>query len=472
MNFPNMNEMVSIGDLMELNKALRKAGTIGYQTPADTTVGGTLSPLVPQSLEGTLASATFTMKQLSIWPRIPKKPVSQTVHEYTVVNEHGMDLDPFIAEGGGGTTNSSDYTRQAVQIKYMAERREVTDVATMVGLIGPNANALAEETERGTISLMQKVERQILHGNVDLNANGFDGIIEQVRNGGNVTDLEGSPVTSDLLQELLGTLQSAPYFGNPDTIYLEPKVLQDLIRQTVAFGRHDQVKVSDGTKVTFGARNIEIMSSYGPIPVQPAPFLFTAYPAPTAGSGGTSAPSTPTINAQPVHAAGLTGTSGWLAADAGDYYWKMVAVSDGGYSAPVTSAQTAVVVDQKIAIDMDDAAAQAADVPVKYYRVYRSAKDGAVGTCKLLLEVPVNALGGAAGTYFGDLNNVKPNTTKSLIVQHDPTIMEFVRLLDFLRRPLAEVATTKPFLLMLFGAPVVKVPSKCWLLDNIGVTPS
>ena len=54
------------------------------------------------------------------------------------------------------------------------------------------------------------------------------------------------------------------------------------------------------------------------------------------------------------------------------------------------------------------------------------------------------------------------------MVQHDPNVLEFARLLDFLRRPLAEVATAKPFLLMLFGSPIVKVPTKCFLMTGAG----
>jgi len=58
LNLPQMNDMVSVSDLSDLNKALRKA-TVGYQTT--TSGGGDLAALVPQSIEGTLASATYTM---------------------------------------------------------------------------------------------------------------------------------------------------------------------------------------------------------------------------------------------------------------------------------------------------------------------------------------------------------------------------------------------------------------------------
>ena len=478
MNFPTANEMVSVRDLLELNKALRKSATVGYQTPATTSGGdaGNLSPLVPQSLEGTLASATFTMQELVLWPAIPKRNVDQTVHEYTVVQEHGMDVDPFIAEGGGGVNNQSLYERRSVRVKYLAERREVTDVASMVGLVGPNANAIAEETERGTISLMRKVEVQLFHGDEDLNENGFDGILKQVEEGGNFTDLLGEGVSVDRLQETLGTLQSAPYFGRPDCIYLEPKVHQDLVRQAVVYGRHDQVKVGDGTKLTFGSRNLELMSPYGPIPLKSAPFLFTAWPAPTSGSGGTNAPATPVFVAAggagvPQHDAGLTGTSGWEAGDAGDYFYKIVAVSDGGYSAPLTSSAITISASDKIRIRLDDNALKAGTYKVKYYRLYRGDKDGLVGTCKLLMEIPVNTDGGGSNTQLEDYNAVKPNTSKMLITEHNPNVMQVVRLLDFLRRPLAEVATTKPFLLMLFMVPIVKVPTKCWMLKNVGINP-
>jgi len=66
-----------------------------------------------------------------------------------------------------------------------------------------------------------------------------------------------------------------------------------------------------------------------------------------------------------------------------------------------------------------------------------------------------------------DPNTVKYDTSKILVTQHDPGVMTFFRLLDFLRRPLAEVATTRPFLLMLFGAPAVLVPTKMWTVNNV-----
>jgi hypothetical protein len=462
LNLPQMNDMVSVGDLAALNKALRKSN-VGYQTPAVPSAGGAdaLSPLVPQSIEGTLASATYTMKELALWPAIAKRQVTNTVHEFNVIEDHGFDLDPFIAEGGGGLRNQSTYQRKHLRIKYMAERREVSDVSTLVNILGSNPTAIAEETERGTLRLMQKVERQLFHGREAINDLGFDGIFEQIvsEQPANVTDLAGGEIDPQTLQGILGELTSAPNFGRPDTIYVEPKVHANLIQQTVNFGRHDQLTVSGASGLTFGAQNLSIMGPYGPVAVKQAPFLFTSFEAPAAASHSLAAPAITGAGTTQQPTNNGAGTSLWVAADVGDYIWQIVAVSvDDGFSAPLTTAALTIGAGMlpRMVIDQQDG--------VDYYRVYRTETDGLATTATFVFEVS-NNVGGE--TTIDDNHDVKRNTSRILVAQHDPGVMEFVRLLDFLRRPLAEIATTRPFLLMLFGAPAVKVPSKLWMLDNV-----
>ena len=205
------------------------------------------------------------MKELSLWPSIPKVNATNTVHEYSVINDHGLDLEPFIAEGSGGTTNRSEYERKSVRIKYLAERREVTDVGGLVGILGNNANAIAAETERGTLRLMQKLERSLWHAKESVNPLAFDGIIEQIEShnsGANTFDLRGKSPTPRLLQEVLSEIQSAPRFGRPDCIYVEPRIHAELIKFAVQFGRHDQfasLKAANG--LTYGVQELNIMST-------------------------------------------------------------------------------------------------------------------------------------------------------------------------------------------------------------------
>jgi len=462
-NIPEANSMVNVADLSALNNALRKSANAGYQTPAGTVGGdaGSLSPLVPQSIENTLASATFTMKELALWPAIPKINVSNTLHEYAVINDHGLDLEAFIAEGSGGTTNRSSYERKSVKIKYMAERREVTDVGSLVGLIGNQSNAIAAETERGTLRLLSKLERSLWHADESVNPLAFDGIIKQIEsyeNGANTFDLGGKSPTPRLLQEVLAELQSAPRFGRPDCIYVEPRIHAELIKFAVQFGRHDQFGVARSSQgLSYGVRELEIQSPYGPVPVKSAPFLFNAYKAPTDASGTANAPAN---NSGVTGAVSVDASSKFEAADAGDYIYRVVSVNNDGYSQPVNSAAVTVAAGEIVTLTI------AAQADAVFFKIYRTEAGGLAENATLIGEIK----SASGATTFIDSNAVRPNCSKIVFVQHDPDVLEFARLLDFFRRPLAEVATSKPFLLMLFGSPIVKVPSKMWVLQNAGVT--
>lgn len=451
-----VNSMVSPHDLARLNEALRKsAGTVGYQTGAVPDPNAPLSPLVPQSIEGMLSVATNSMAELKLWPMIPKRDVASTLHEYVTVNEHGLDLDPFIAEGGGSSadfaTGYADYTRKSVRVKFMAERRTVSDVASLVGIIGDNRNAIAEETERGTMALMRKVESALWHGDESLNPEGFDGIIKQLKTAGSSHDLKGSVPTPLLLQEVLGEVYSAPNFGRPDTIYVEPRIHAELIRQTVESGRHDQLSVRDSSQMTFGAQNIYITAPYGQVKVEAAPFLFTANAAPAAALG--ESPVTLAFGGNTTIAVANDAAS---VLPAGAYIYKVVAVGKRGSSAPITSAAQTVDGSDKVTISLP------ADSDVLYFRIYRSEKNGAASTCKQIARVAQ----GVGGASYVDMGQHILNSSSIVFAQHTPDVMEFMRLLDFLRRPLAETSTAQNFLLLLFGAPAVKLPKKMFVLEQ------
>jgi hypothetical protein len=467
MNLPDLNSMIPVADLNNLNDALRKSTQAGYQTPAGMDAGASLSPLMPQSMENVLASATYSMEAIQLWKNIPKIQVGQTVHEYNVIKDHGLDLSPFMAEGGKPAANKSEYERKFVKIKYMAEMREITDVASTINpLVGPNPTALAEETERGTMRLMQKVERELWHGDESANTLGFDGVIKQISSdSGSVTDQAGSSVGPKFLQQLLSDVFAAPRYGAPDTIYVEPRIHGDLIKQTNDFGRFNTMSQSNGS-FTFGAGDLKIMGPYGPISVKAAPFLFNSWDAPAAGSLGTGAPGAPTVTAAAAGAG-----SKFVAADAGDYHYKIVAVSNAtGYSAAAQLDTGAGAGIQPITVASGNSVtltiAGGAN-SVDFYRIYRSAKNGAVGSEKLIGQIKAAADKSAS---FVDANGTRPNTSSIVMVKHDPSVLRFARLLDFIRRPLAEVATTRPFLLMLFGAPIVSVPSKCHVINNVGLS--
>lgn len=457
----NANDMVNIQDLAAMNDALRKATSVGYQTGAGLDGDGALSALVPQSIEGTLSTATYSMKELALWPAIAKRNVTNTLHEFVRIDEHGFDMDPFLSEGGGGARNVPTYSRESVKIKYLAERREVSDVGSLVGIIGNSANAIAEETTRGTFALLGRLERALWHGDESANPLAFNGVIKQIEDhdsGANVYDLEGNAPTPQLLQDVLGEIYAAPRYGRPDCIYVEPRIHAELIRFAVDFGRHDQFQVMNSAQgITYGTQKITIMGPVGPVEVRPAPFLADSFEPPATGYTASGTP----IAAPTIVASTIADASSKLAA--ATYGYKVVVVTpESGYSAASTLGSIAAVVGEKVSLAITHAGINGA-TSNSYVRIYRT-KAGGTKLFKIA-ELPC----GNGSTTFVDLNQSRPGTSKIVFIQHSPDILEFARLLDFFRRPLAEVATSKPFLLMLFGSPIVKVPSKCWVIKNAGV---
>lgn len=493
---PNINENVDINDLTRLNDALKKNSEVGYQSAAGT---AGFNAIVPQSIEGTLASATHSMQDLALWPMLPKVQVSNTLHEYAVIKEHGQDLDPFISEGGGASSDfgstASVYERKNVKIKYMAERRQISDVATLVGILGSNPNGLAEETERGTMSLMRKVEQQLFWGDEELDAAGstpFDGILKQIeRAGGARTDANGGQAFSEntvsnagasldptKLHDILGELHSAPRFGRPDTVMMEPRLYSQLIKQSVQNGRHDSLLMvdrgSNGVQTLGAGPKLHIMGPMGPVPVVSAPFLSRHFSASAAGSAAIGGAFTQ------VPVASGAGTAKWdLAGGAtnnhnGFFRYVVVPVSKQGYGAPIISAASI----------QGDSGAQSEPIKFQvsnpngalYYRIYRlkpgysqAAADALTAAevlrdSKLIAEVPQAEI---VGREFEDYGIERWGHGRIVFAQMDQGVIEFARLLDFLRRPLAETGSARQFLLMLFGSPVVKIPSKCFTLRDV-----
>jgi len=479
---PNNNEMVSISDLTRLNDAIRKAtpGFAGYQTPAQ--MGdGSLSPLATQSIEANLATATFTSKHLTLWQKLTKTSANNFIHEYTSVLENGLDTNPFIAEGEGGSdslgTNQSVYERKFVKIKFMAERRQVSDMASMLSFnIGANANALAEETERGTLTLLKKIEKALWFGDEDVNPEGFDGIIKQIeRTSGaivdgqgrpyrsNTWDLEGKAPTVLLLQEILGEVYGSPNYGEPDTIYVTPAIYAELQKQFNEQGRYD-ISIS-GNSIVAGVKSISVMAPYGLVDIVSAPFLERSEK-PNAieavGHGIVASFST-----QPTAAADASSKSKFKAADAGFYKYAVVAVNKLGMTLPIISNAVQVSAGDKVSMKI----ARNGGNPAISYRIYRTAKAVSaeavnLDSLKFIMEVSASQL---EGNTFADYNHFMYGCSHIVFANHDPGQMAFAKLMDFMRKDLAQVSTTRPFLLMLFGSLMVKTPNKFWVVRNAGV---
>lgn len=469
-----------INELVELNKALRAnarssfaKASVGYPQQG-VNFTGELAPLVPQSIQGTLDSKTFTEKHVQFWRMLYKQPVTSTLHESNVINEHGsMDLDGFFAEGGIPAQSEAEYERKIVQVKYIAERIVLTDVATMVGITGVNQKALAQRTQDGTAALLAKMERALFNADSALTPLMFDGLHKQITAGApdNYTDLRGEGITPEKLIEILGKLVSAPLYSAPNWIFLEPQVVAALSQIAVSSGRHDELKAGGTRIVKYGTNDVVIAGPYGDVPIKPIPLMAQNQTPNTAALGGAAAPGIVlgdlTITT-PVVAGGY-----FDAATAGDYWIKVVAVGDKGIGAPLAPvAAISVAAGDVIRIDVDDSAdPTSGDASVRYYRLFVGTKGAATNADATYVgSFPRNTAGAGGGTRMEYNLARMRNTGRGYILQLDQGTMYWTQLLDFVRRPLAQVQTEVPFLLMLFGALHLKVPTKQWAIDNISFT--
>jgi plastocyanin len=453
---------------------LKKSALVGYQTPSvpegGSQVASNLSPLVPQQLSSTLAIATSSMADLKLWPMLHKQSAQNTIVEFNRVKSHGGEHSPFIGEGGLAALNRATYEKVAVQIRYLAERREITDQAMHVALNGPSPDALAEETTRGTEVLLRRVEKELFHADSSVNPLAWNGIISQINDGGNTSDLRGKAATPNYLQEVLGELYSAPRYGMASHILVTPRVLSELIKQSVTYGRHDQVQLNNG-RLDYGSNQITISAPYGSVPVVACPFLEREdRVAPPLGSssvfeGSMGASSIETApDGQP--AAAPSAASQFVAADEGAYIYRVVPV--GAYGLGVAFDTDAVSVSAGDSVSFTIKQADG-DATISHYRIYRSAPGAANGDGALFVgEVKLAGV----NTTFVDNNERVAGGSEIVIINNRPDHMTYFQMMSLVRRPLAQVRASYPFMLMMFGAPAVLNPTKMWVVKNAGTNPA
>lgn len=461
-----------------LEDNLRKsqvATTMGYQTGAVVSGGsnGDVSPLLPQSIDPTLASLTMDQNDLVFWKALPKGTASQTLHEYSRRTRHGsITQDHNVAEGGAGNNSTSKYDRKSVQIKFWSVRREITDIAAGLTGLAPASNILTEHTNEASFDLLRSIEMDCLFGDTDLLSTKPDGVIKQIlaqhsADTPTYEDLGGSQLTMERLSYQLRKLaQPNKQRGSiyPTVLMTTYAVWNDLERQEQAGGRYDKTK---DREFVYGAEALFVRGPKGRVPIIAVPFLDdqAIIGLPDASSldpdAGT-APATPTAGGG---GAGISAAAGgsFTAADAGTYYYKVVAHNSKGYSAPYTSAAQVVTAGQKVLIKLDIPGTNVPD----YYRVYRSPKGGVAADCTYLFSIKKTENAGLIEIV--DTNATRPNTGRVMFMTMDEQHLQFYKLLPMARIPLAKISLTTPFAIFMSGAPAVKLPEKFFIMKNCGI---
>src|SRR5574343_864910 len=150
--------LVSQADIENLNKAI-SAGYGGAGKPTDLTYGGVLQA---ESLEATLKSITFDMKNLKFWPAISVDKAYNLFEQYNRLISYGSDSAPYIGEGGAPIEEDSSYVRDGQKIVFFGTRRKVSHQMTLVRTtVG---DVVAQQAKEGTMHLLKHVEREMYWG--------------------------------------------------------------------------------------------------------------------------------------------------------------------------------------------------------------------------------------------------------------------------------------------------------------------
>ena len=465
--------LVSAAEIEALNKAI-SAGYGGAGKPTDLTYGGVLQA---ESLETTLKSVTFDMKNLKMWPSISVDKAYNLFEQYNRLIAYGSDSAPYIGEGGAPQEEDSTYVRDGQKIVFFGTRRRVSHQMTLVRVtVG---DIVAQQAKEGTMHLLKNVERELYWGHAhfqnqttgamsgadaDLPSSSIamSGLLKQLLKGDTDAqmisgDFNGYGTTSSIGQDLAGAVMAQDdiealavialeNFGSPSELHAEPAVISAFVKQF-----YPQFRSAPGLAAqTVGYDVSKVQTTAGAIDLKPNLFL-----RPRTGvraiASGTAAP------ASTFTASGAGAGSGSTFA-AGVYQVKVTAVNDSGESAPVASGAVTLTLGQNIDVTIGSVPAG-----VKVWKVYVSAPGGAVGSEKFA----GNWANTGAGVYRAAGAKL-PGLGEAFLLDMSAENMRFKQLAPLSKINFAIVTTALEFAIVLYGALFVYTPRFNCFFKNAG----
>jgi hypothetical protein len=465
--------LVSATEVEALNKAIT-AGYGGAGRPTDLVHGGVLQA---ESLESTLKSVTFDMKNLKFWPAVSVDKAYNLFEQYNRLIAYGSDSAPYIGEGGAPQEEDSTYVRDGQKIVFFGTRRRVSHQMTLVRTtVG---DIVAQQAKEGTMNLLKNVERELYWAHAHYQnqttgaMNGADadlpsssiamnGLLKQLLKGDTDAqhisgDFNGYGTTGSIVKDLAGAVMSQDdiealavtaleNFGSPSELHTEPAVISAFVK---AF--YPQFRSAPGlTNQTVGYDVSGVQTTAGKIEFKPNLFL-----RPRTGVRAQAVNSLcPAATFTASAAAGGTGS----AFAAGVYQVKVTAVNDAGESSPVSSAAVTLTAGQNIDVTM-------ASVPagVKTWKLYVSAAGGAVGTEKFA----GNWANTGAGAYRCSGSKM-PGLGECFLMDMSAENMKFKQLAPLSKINFAIVTTALEFAIVLYGALFVYTPRFNCVFRNAG----
>ncbi len=471
---------ISREQLDSLLKSLNTGtGTYGSSAPSSL-VNGT--SLMVESLDASLKSVTFGMKQLKLWPVMPKDKAYSTVEQYNRQTSYGETSNGAFFDADSGTApaeHTAAYNRELQTVRYMGTTRIVAHPLTLVNAAhGP---VIANQIKAGTMYILQNMERNLLEGNAFFqNSSGefdgdtadvptgsakFNGLQQQILAGNSdvkaqytgfepyggtqsvVHDLDGAAPDEDDLEVLC--TKALENMGSPTDLYIDFATSRDLNTLFYPKERIGSMGVSSGQA---GFVLTKFVSVAGPINIVGDVFLRPKQSPILAQSG---APATPVVSS--------TTTTADAASELATttYYYRVAACNNQGESAAAAENTQAVVAGNRAQIVI-----AAGTTGALYYSVYRSEVSGSGWS--FIGYVKDSAALGGGGATFNDAGHKNPGLPTGYLLSLDTDNMMWKQLAPLMKMDLAITGPAYRWMQLIYGTPIVFAPLHNALMENIG----
>lgn len=445
--------------IQDLYKAL-SSNNFGQLNPG--AKGG--AAIIPESLENSLKTLTFTEGHLKLWRDIPKSKAFSNVEEYNVVDSYGEDIPGFQPEGVAGFDTTSSYKREYAKVKCLNVTRSVTDLMRLVNTV---SEPEALETQNGMKYVLGQAESALFYGDSTLAPAGeeglqWDGVFKQLAKE-NVFDLRGKHLEDTHLNEAATAILDN--YGTPTKAYLPMNVAQKFSEQYYP-NQRALMSVESGEMVA-GTTVTKFNTLGGTIDLTPDVFLRRGMKALDTNEPayGNEPPTAPTVTGavadeDPKNPAKF--------GKGGTFKYAVVAYSHKGKSVAVVSDAVAVQeADGKKGVKLTIKNSDTQIHAPEYFVIYRTEDSGSqfyeIG------RVGAKSRDKSAVTEFVDRNEVLPNTGEAVIGQFDESAITFRQLLPAFKLPYAMTGPVRRFGIFLYGTPIIYAPKRFVTIKNIKI---
>jgi hypothetical protein len=469
-------------------EALIKAITAG-DTAGGQVAGLNSGPsLKLESLEATLKTLSYQMKQFTLYNQIGKKKAYSTAEEFQQWDNYGNESAYFIGEGELPESHDSQYQRQVAQVKFMGTTRQVTDVAMKTQTQVPNL--ILQEQKSGMLFLSKGVDHFLYYGNSLVVPKQFNGMYtnhriqiggtnEQYRNSNFVVDGRGFTLIEDQVNEAVSAVVNEG-FGMVTDIFGPPSVFNSFVTQKYDIRRTTDQEIQRGM---YGNKVTTFVTQFGDVAVQNDVFARKSIARYTVGATAGARHPKAAANVIPDGAAPLTAVvdaTGKFGDGAynGDYYYAVASLNEYGEGAliPLNQAGAAIAVAANESVDLNFSIVDGAYAATGY-RIYRSELNPAtaIGVTPLypIFDVSVAQRGagydGGIAGIVRDRNYEIPNTEYAFVVENNSDqVFALKELSPMMKMDLALTSPTYRFMILYYITNILYAPKKVAVIKNIG----